>query len=41
MSIPFENLITQIEYKAEEVGIEVITTEESYTSKLTIWQKRN
>ena len=34
VSIPFEKLITQIEYKAEEVGIEVLTTEESYTSKI-------
>ena len=34
MSIPFEKLISQIEYKAEEVGIEVLRTEESYTSKI-------
>jgi putative transposase len=34
VSIPFEKLITQIEYKAKEVGIEVIKTEESYTSKI-------
>jgi len=33
VSIPFEKLISQIEYKAEEVRIKVITTEESYTSK--------
>lgn len=33
VSIPFEKLISQIEYKAEEVGIKVIVTEESYTSK--------
>jgi putative transposase len=34
VSIPFEKLISQIEYKAEEVGIEVLRTEESYTSKI-------
>jgi len=34
VSIPFNTLIQQIEYKAEEVGIEVILTEESYTSKV-------
>lgn len=33
VSIPYLKLIQQIEYKAEEVGIEVIRTEESYTSK--------
>ena len=31
--IPFKMLINKIKYKAEEVGIKVITTEESYTSK--------
>jgi putative transposase len=33
VSIPFQTLINQIEYKAEEVGIKVQVTEESYTSK--------
>lgn len=33
VSIPFEKLISQIQYKSEEVGIKVIITEESYTSK--------
>jgi putative transposase len=33
VSIPHAKLIQQIQYKAEEVGIEVILTEESYTSK--------
>lgn len=33
VSIPFEKLISQIEYKAEEVGIKVVVTGESYTSK--------
>ena len=33
VSIPFEKLIYQIQYKAEELGIEVIVNEESYTSK--------
>ena len=31
--IPFDKFIKQVQYKAEEVGIEVILTEESYTSK--------
>lgn len=34
VSIPFKTLIEQIQYKAEEVGINVIITEESYTSKI-------
>lgn len=34
VSIPFEKLISQIQYKSEEVGIKVIVTEESYTSKI-------
>ena len=34
VSIPFEKLISQIQYKSEEVGIKVIITEESYTSKI-------
>ena len=33
VSIPFEKLINQIQYKAEELGINVIINEESYTSK--------
>jgi len=33
VNIPFNKLIQQIIYKAEEVGIKVVTTEESYTSK--------
>lgn len=32
-SIPHSNLIKTIEYKAKLAGIEVVTTEESYTSK--------
>jgi len=31
--IPFEKLIWQIQYKARDCGIKVISTEESYTSK--------
>ena len=34
VSIPFNRLIQMIQYKAEEVGIEVLITEESYTSKV-------
>jgi putative transposase len=34
VSIPHQKLIEQIQYKGEEVGIKVITTEESYTSKV-------
>lgn len=34
VSIPFEKLISQIQYKSEEVGIKVVITEESYTSKI-------
>jgi len=33
VQIPFEKLIQQIQYKAELVGINVITNEENYTSK--------
>lgn len=33
VSLPFSHLIEKIEYKAKMAGIEVITTEESYTSK--------
>lgn len=34
VNIPFNTLIQQLEYKAEENGIKVIQTEESYTSKI-------
>lgn len=34
VSIPFEKLISQIRYKAEEVGVKVVITEEGYTSKI-------
>ena len=34
ISIPFNKLISQIQYKAENVGIICIITEESYTSKV-------
>jgi putative transposase len=37
VSIPFEKLIRQIQYKAEEVGIKVILSEESYTSKCSFF----
>lgn len=33
VSIPFEKLISMIQYKCEEVGIKVIVMEERYTSK--------
>lgn len=33
IQIPFEKLIGQLEYKLQDVGIKVILTEESYTSK--------
>ncbi len=34
VSIPFNNLINKIQYKSEEQNIDVIITEESYTSKI-------
>lgn len=34
ISIPFNKLISQIQYKAENVGITCVITEESYTSKV-------
>ena len=34
VQVPFNNLIEQIEYKAEEIGIKVLRQEESYTSKV-------
>ena len=33
VNVPFKMLIDQIEYKAQEYGIKVVKTEESYTSK--------
>ena len=33
VSIPYSDLIQKIQYKAEEVGINVVLNEESYTSK--------
>lgn len=33
VQLPFEKLISQIQYKAKLVGINVVVTEESYTSK--------
>jgi putative transposase len=32
-SIPFHNFVSKLEYKLQEIGVEVIKTEESYTSK--------
>ncbi len=37
VSVSFGKLIEQIRYKAEEVGIKVILTEESYTSKCSFF----
>lgn len=34
VNIPFNKLISQITYKAEDVGIDVVITEEAYTSKI-------
>ena len=39
IQIPFQTLIEQIQYKAEEIGIKVISTEESYTSKASFLDK--
>lgn len=33
IQVPFETLISQLQYKLREIGIRVILTEESYTSK--------
>jgi len=33
VSIPYNTLIKMIQYKSEEIGIEVVLQEESYTSK--------
>ncbi len=37
VSVPFEKLIEQIRYKAEEAGIKVVLTEERYTSKCSFF----
>lgn len=37
VSVPFEKLIKQVRYKAEEKGINVVLTEESYTSKCSFF----
>ena len=34
VSIPFEKIISMIKYKSEDYGINVMITEESYTSKV-------
>ena len=34
VTIPYLKFIQQVQYKAEEIGISVIVTEESYTSKI-------
>ena len=41
VSIPYESFINQLKYKCEEVGIEVIIAEESYTSQASFldWDK--
>ncbi|KGG81293.1 hypothetical protein Y919_01335 [Caloranaerobacter azorensis H53214] len=39
MQIPYEMFINQIQYKSEEVGINVIVVEESYTSKASFLDK--
>lgn len=41
VQIPFNKLIEQIEYKAEEVGIIVIQQEESYTSKCSFFDSES
>lgn len=33
VGIPFHNFVSKLEYKLEEIGVKVIQTEESYTSK--------
>jgi putative transposase len=37
VSVSFGKLVEQIQYKAEEIGIKVILTEESYTSKCSFF----
>lgn len=39
IQIPYEKLINQIKYKAEEKGIKVVLVEESYTSKASFLDK--
>ena len=39
MSVSFGKLIGQIQYKAEEAGIKVVATEESYTSKCSFFDR--
>jgi putative transposase len=39
VSIPFHKLVNMIKYKAEKFGINVITNEESYTSKCSFLDK--
>lgn len=39
IQIPYEKLINQIKYKAEEKGIKVVLAEESYTSKASFLDK--
>lgn len=39
ISIPYDKFISQITYKAQDVGIKVITTEESYTSGCSFLDK--
>jgi len=41
VSIPYCKLIRQLRYKGEEVGIELIETEESYTSKCSFLDLEN
>lgn len=41
VSIPFSMLIQQIQYKAKEHGINVIVTEESYTSKCSLLDRED
>ena len=39
VSVSFEKLIKQVQYKAEEAGIKVVATEESYTSKCSFFDR--
>lgn len=41
VSVPFSKLIHQLKYKCEEVGIKVVLTEESYTSKCSAIDKES
>ena len=38
-SVPVESLLSKIQYKAAQEGIEVIFTEESYTSKASFYDR--